>query len=168
MTTGRINQVTIVDSNAEANERTPRREPGCTKWKGEAEASPSRKHQRCARHLSHERPIQLPPLSSPSCGPRRVALGYYTAYYPVTYAPQEEKTRAKSTRKRGYLTEPSPKIWWNDWQSQRSTDPKCCPLIKRPTGLQFPLQARCSNPKVTNPAQAERSRRAPSRRAHQS
>ncbi|KAF1343488.1 hypothetical protein EJ07DRAFT_160687 [Lizonia empirigonia] len=26
---------------------------------------------------------------------------YYTAYYPVTYAPQEEKTRAKSTRKRG-------------------------------------------------------------------
>ncbi|KAF1343410.1 hypothetical protein EJ07DRAFT_160721 [Lizonia empirigonia] len=29
--------------------------------------------------------------------------------------------------------------------SQRSTDPKCCPLIERPTGLQFPLQARCSN-----------------------
>ncbi|KAF1343376.1 hypothetical protein EJ07DRAFT_160722 [Lizonia empirigonia] len=49
----------------------------------------------------------IAPLSSPSCGPRQVALGYYTAYYPVTYAPQEEKTRAKSTRKRGYLTEPS-------------------------------------------------------------
>jgi hypothetical protein len=78
---------------------------------GRSRSDPSRKHQRCTRHLSHKRPIQLPPLSSPSCGPRRVALGHYTAYYPVTYAPQEEKTRAKSTRKRGYLTEPSPKIW---------------------------------------------------------
>jgi hypothetical protein len=78
---------------------------------GRSRSYPSRKHQRRTRRLSHERPIQLPPLSSPSCGPQRVALGYYTVYYPVTYAPQEEKTRAKSTRKRGYLTEPSPKIW---------------------------------------------------------
>ena len=78
---------------------------------GRSRSDPSRKHQRRTRRLSHERPSQLPPLSSPSCGPRRVALGCYAAYYTVTYAPQEEKTRAKSTRKRGYLTEPSPKIW---------------------------------------------------------
>jgi hypothetical protein len=45
-------------------------------------------------------------MSSPSCGPQRVAFGYYTAHYTVTYAPQEERTHAKSTRKRGYLTEP--------------------------------------------------------------
>jgi hypothetical protein len=168
MTTGRINQVTIVNPSAEANEQTPRRRPWCTGRKGEAEATPSRKHQECARHPSHERPIQLPPLSSPSCGPRRVAFGYYTVYYTVTCAPQEERTRAKSTRKRGYLTEPSPKIWWNVWQSQRSTDPKCCPLIERPAGLQFPPQARCSHPKVTNTAQAGKSRRAPRRHANQS
>ena len=138
------------------------------RMEGRRRSDPSRKHHKCTRHLSHERPIQLPPLSSPSCGPQRVAFGYYTAYYTVTYAPQEERTRAKSTRKRGYLTEPSPKIWWNVWQSQRSTDPKWCPLIERPAGLQFPPQARCSNPKVTNTAQAERSRRAPCRHAHQS
>jgi len=78
---------------------------------GRRRSDPSRKHQRCTGHLSHKRPIQLPPLSSPSCGPRRGVLGCYTVYYTVTYTPQEEKTRAKSTRKRGYLTEPSPKIW---------------------------------------------------------
>ena len=78
---------------------------------GRSRSDPSRTHQRCTRHLSHERPIQLPPLSSPSCGPRRVAFGYYTVYFTVTCASQEERTHAKSTRKRGYLTGPSPKIW---------------------------------------------------------
>jgi hypothetical protein len=68
---------------------------------GRRRSDPSRKHQRCARHLSHKRPIQLPPLSSPSCGPRRVAFGCYAAYYTVTYAPQEEKTRAKSRASAG-------------------------------------------------------------------
>src|SRR3712207_872140 len=104
MTTGRINQVTILNPSAEAHERTPRRRPGCTRWKGRRRSDPSRKHRRCTRHLSHKRPIQLPPLSSPSCGPQRVAFGYYTVHYTVTYAPQEERTHAKSTRKRGYLT----------------------------------------------------------------
>jgi len=41
MTTGRINQVTIVNPSAEANGRTPRRRPWCTRWKGEAEATPA-------------------------------------------------------------------------------------------------------------------------------
>ena len=81
------------------------------RMEGRRRSDPSRKRYNCTRQPYCERPIQLPPLSSPSCGPQRVALGYYTVYYPVTYAPQEEKTRAKSTRKRGYLTEPSPKIW---------------------------------------------------------
>ena len=40
MTTGRINQVTIVNPSAEANERTPRRRPGCTSWKGRSRSDP--------------------------------------------------------------------------------------------------------------------------------
>ena len=112
MTTGRINQVTIVNPSAEANERNPPKEARMYQVEGETpKRNSSRKHQRRTRHLSHKRPIQLPPLSSPSCGPQRVAFGYYTVHYTVTYAPQEERTHAKSTRKRGYLTEPSPKIW---------------------------------------------------------
>jgi len=40
MTTGRINQVTILSPSAEAREQTPRRRPGCTGRKGRRRSEP--------------------------------------------------------------------------------------------------------------------------------
>ena len=83
MTTGRINQVPIVNPSAETNVRTPKR--GLMyRMETRSRSYPNRKHRKRTRRLSHEQPIQLSLLSFPSCGPQRVALGYYTIYYPGT------------------------------------------------------------------------------------
>jgi hypothetical protein len=47
-------------------------------------------------HLRCEPTIQLPPLSSPKCGPRQGRTSVTASNKPATYAPQEEKTHASS------------------------------------------------------------------------
>ena len=66
----------------------------CYQIEGRRRSDPSRKRYNCTRQPYCERPIQLPPLSSPRRGPQRGVFGSYTGNNPATYAPQEEKTRA--------------------------------------------------------------------------
>jgi hypothetical protein len=129
MTTGRINQVTILYPDAGAKRHDPRR--GGKYQEGGYRSYPNHPPQKYPGHDCCERPIQLPPLSSPRCGPQRGRTGVAANNKPVTYAPQEEKTHTSSrTTKARILGRAVPKDLVNIWRSQQSTDPKWCPLIE--------------------------------------
>jgi len=126
MTTGRINQVTILNLGAEARGCGPR-EGG--KYEGRSRQSdPSQPHRRRTWRRRCERLIQLPPLSSPRCGPQRNKIGDSTKNKPVACAPQEEETHASSRKKLRLLGRAAPKDLVNFWQCQQSTDPKMVPV----------------------------------------
>jgi len=63
---------------------------------GSRQSDPNHPCRRRTWHRRYRRPIQLPPLSSPRCGPRRCKTSVSADNKPATYAPQEEKTHASS------------------------------------------------------------------------
>ena len=95
MTTGRINQVTILDLSAETPKHNPRKGVEFTKA-GSRMSDPSHSPRLYTWHRRCEQPIQLPPLSFPRYGPQRGMTGVSASNKPVTYAPKEEKTHASS------------------------------------------------------------------------
>jgi hypothetical protein len=110
MTTGRINQVTILSQRTEMQRQTPR----------EGRVLPSKKPPKRPKSLLYQGPrpkqrkrlIQLPPLSSSRAGPQRAMAGVSAVTRSVTCSPQEEKTYASSRVIRGNSARLSPKIWW--------------------------------------------------------
>jgi hypothetical protein len=80
---------------------------------------------------SAERPIQLPPLSSPKAGPQRAMTDVSAATISVTYSPQEEKIHALSRVRRGNSAELSPKIWWIFGIASNPQSPKVPVKINR-------------------------------------
>ncbi|KAF1343520.1 hypothetical protein EJ07DRAFT_160676 [Lizonia empirigonia] len=103
MTTGRINQVTIVNPSAEANERTPPKGAGMYQVEGRSLSDPQPQASKMCETPKPRATDSIAPLSSPSCGPRQVALGYYTAYYPVTYALRRRRLEPSQRASAGLL-----------------------------------------------------------------
>ncbi len=94
MTTGRINQVTIVHQSAEAQWLSPRR--GRLYQEGDRRSNPNHLPRMRAGRNRCRRPIHLPPLSSPRRGPQRSLIGVAANNKPTAYTPQEEKANAAS------------------------------------------------------------------------
>jgi hypothetical protein len=94
MTTGRINQVTIVHRSAEAQRPNPRR--GGLYQEGDRRSNPNRLPRKRAGRNRSRRPIHLPPLSSPRRGPPRSPTGVAANNKPAACTPQEEKAHAAS------------------------------------------------------------------------
>jgi hypothetical protein len=106
MTTGRINQVTILTGGRPRPRRgapsdgTPGASPGQSSSLGRGDPRVARPptHDRRARRLQAGvagRAIHLPPLSSPRCGPPQDRSGHGPPRT-ATYAPQEEDTAGRS------------------------------------------------------------------------
>ena len=94
MTTGRINQVTILDPDAEAPRHDSRRS-GIYQAENRR-SDPNHLPRQYTWHRRCKQSIQLPPLSCPRCGPRRSSTDVSASSKPATYAPQMEKTHASS------------------------------------------------------------------------
>jgi hypothetical protein len=94
MTTGRINQVTIVRQNAGAPRLRPQR--GGLYQEGDRRNNPNRLPPKRAGRNSCRRLLHLPPLSSPRRGPPRSTTGVAANNEPTAYTPQEEKAHAAS------------------------------------------------------------------------
>jgi hypothetical protein len=128
MTTGRINQVTILNRRRSEG-APPRREAdvSVTVKVGRRRIVPSRGRQTLQRSPDAARPIQLPPLSSPEDRPRRWVSGTE----PPTFAaciPQEEEARSRSSPVTGrYPPKLTPERLLTDSSGcQQSTDAKRC------------------------------------------
>jgi len=131
MTTGRINQVTILSQRAEAPRQTPRRERVVP-----SKETPKRPKSPLNQGLQpgrRGRPIQLPPLSSPKAGPQRTMTDVAVANMSVAYSPQEEKIHALS---RGRAAE----TWQNG--PQRSGEYLAKPAIHRPQRVPVKINRR--------------------------
>jgi hypothetical protein len=109
MTTGRINQVTILSQSAEAKWQTPQRERVVPSKK--APKRPKSQLYSSWKPKYRMQLIQLPPLSSPKASPQRAIPDVAIKRISGAYSPQEEKTHALSRRKGGNLAGQSPKIW---------------------------------------------------------
>jgi hypothetical protein len=94
MTTGRINQVTIVHQSAEAQWLSPQR--GRLYQEGDCRSNPNHLPRMRAGRNRCRRPIHLPPLSSPRRGPPRSLTGVAASSKPAACTPQEEKAHAAS------------------------------------------------------------------------
>jgi len=142
MTTGRINQVTILARRAEAK-GYPRR--GRSQALPEGMGTPERAQPQAPNpreRAGGERPIQLPPLSSPRGGPLRERSGR-TAAKPHRLRPprggdrQPVMPREEQLRATAY-----PQACGEDGsRSQPSTDHKGA-RCRKTTGLRFPQQSR--------------------------
>ena len=101
MTTGRINQVTILSGEAEARPATPR---GRVVHLMAIDAIASASQQLAPRGPKPPHrvltTIQLPPLSFPQAGPLHKCSGVETASHSATCNPQEEDTGHRSRQKR--------------------------------------------------------------------
>ena len=101
MTTGRINQVTILSGEAEARPATPR---GRVVHLMAIDAIASASQQLAPRGPKPPHrvltTIQLPPLSFPRAGPLHKCSGVETASHSATCNPQEEDTGHRSRQKR--------------------------------------------------------------------
>ena len=126
MTTGRINQVTILSPSTEMHEQTPAKGASFTE-QGDAEA------------------LQVAALSGPgapavqatdSIAPTEFPKGWSATshagcchrYISAACIPQEEKISASSRTCVRKLSKTVPEDLVNSWQSQQSTDPKESPL----------------------------------------
>src|SRR5690242_21908708 len=69
MTTGRINQVTILSPSAEAHERTPRRRPGCTGRKGRRRSEPQPQASQVCETPEPHATDSIPPTEFPKLRP---------------------------------------------------------------------------------------------------
>jgi hypothetical protein len=124
MTTGRINQVTILSRRAKAPRQTPRRE----------RVVPSKRHRSAqSRHSikANSSDSVCDRFNCPHWVPQKLVRNETWPTLPsksisATYSPQEEKTHA-STRWKRIRGRVVPKDLVNFWQSQQSTDPKRCP-----------------------------------------
>ena len=94
MTTGRINQVTIVRQSAEAPRLHPRE--GGLYQEGGRRNNPNRLLRKHPGRDRGRQPIHLPPLSSPRRGPPRSLTGVAASSKPAACTPQEEKAHAAS------------------------------------------------------------------------
>ena len=94
MTTGRINQVTIVHRSAGAQRPNPQR--GGLYQEGGRQNNPNRLPRKRAGRNRCRRLIQMPPLSSPRRGPLRSPTGVAANNKPAACTPQEEKAHATS------------------------------------------------------------------------
>ena len=142
MTTGRINQVTILSQRAEAQRQTPQRERVVP-----SKETPKRPKSPLNQGLQpgeHGRPIQLPPLSSPKAGPQRAMTDVSVATISVTCSPQEEKIHALSHVRRGNSAELSPKIWWIFGIASNPQSPKVPVKINR-QDFSSRSKCRCNN-----------------------
>jgi len=109
MTTGRINQVTILSPGAEARRQTPPK--GGELYQARRRRSdPSYRPIKYQEYPQTRQLIQLPPLSSPKGGPQRAMTDVAIAYISVTYTPQEEIIYTSSRKICGNSARLSPKI----------------------------------------------------------
>jgi hypothetical protein len=90
MTTGRINQVTILNLRRSEGFTSPGREAdvSVTVKAGRRRIAPSRGRQTLQRSPDTARPIRLPPLSSPGDRPRREVSGTEAANLRRMYPPR--------------------------------------------------------------------------------
>jgi len=140
MTTGRINQVTIL--NRRRSEGAPSPEGGgCERYREGRTATDrtsSRGHQELQRSPDAARPIQLPPLSSPEGRPRREVSGTK----PPTFAactPQEEEARGGSSLFTGrYLPGLTPERLLKDDSEANNPQTRNGACRRKTTGLQIP------------------------------
>ena len=129
MTTGRINQVTIVHRSAEAQRPNPRR--GGLYQEGDRRSNPNRLPRKRAGRDRCRRLIHLPPLSSPRRGPQRSPIGVAANNKPTAYTPQEEKahttSRTRSADRRQDCPQRSGEIVGRAINPQT---PNWCPLME--------------------------------------
>jgi hypothetical protein len=99
MTTGRINQVSIVHQCAEAHRLSPQR----SRWY-QRRGSPKFPQITCLEKRTWRnrcrQPIQLPPLSSPRRGPQQSLRSVAAHNKPAACTPQEEESRRKLTQQK--------------------------------------------------------------------
>ena len=81
MTTGRINQVTILCPSTKRTQANPPKGAGSTK-QGDAEAIQVAA-LKALKHRQRKQLIQLPPLSSPKGGPQRAMTNVSTTSFPL-------------------------------------------------------------------------------------
>ena len=148
MTTGRINQVTILSLGTEVRRQTPRRERVYQVRRHRSD--PSRRSVRAKSSNSATDRFNCPHWVPQEMVRNEPYSTFYRRNISVTYNPQEEKTYALSrtnTRKLGKVV---PKDLVNIWQSQQSTDPKWCPpKVWRGFGSRYKI--RCSVNKDYHP-----------------
>jgi len=178
MTTGRINQVAILNPRTAAQKASRRRRNSCYKLEGSRRSAPSHAPPSRRTYRKRTRPIQLPPPSSPKDGPPRRGRGLATAKNTATCAPREEETRDQSRPRTdtGHRNRPQ-RSSRTVASSQPSTDPGC-PLIEDQRDF-WPLPqalaqrqlsgVTCFNIMgITPPGRVKEMHPAPNRRADQS
>lgn len=137
MTTGRINQVTILNPAARSTQGRPPK--GSGKYKaGRSRAASHCLLQRHQRHQSCKQLIQLPPLSSPRYSPKRYNTSVATRKErPICSSGGEDSQLPHHAHKERIFGRSIPKSLADFWQSHSSTNPERCPFLKR-IGLQLP------------------------------
>ena len=144
MTTGRINQVTILNPEAPPKSCTreaPAKGRNFVTRNGEHRSEPGQAG--CLRERKqHRLTIQLPPLSSPKDGPRQSIRVDNHRTRP--HAPLRRRfTTAKSRREADTGGDVPPKGVVKQWLlTNHPQTPKICLLTRGPTGLQSPAASR--------------------------
>ncbi len=142
MTTGRINQVTIVHQSAEAQWLSPRR--GRLYQEGDRRSNPNHLPRMRAGRNRCRRPIHLPPLSSPSGGPQPCDRVFRPPRQ-AAYTTQEEGCDRQSAPGGGYRRKHSPQGTGRTVAiNQPSTDPRKVPTDPRGSRASVPPKGSCS------------------------
>jgi hypothetical protein len=149
MTTGRINQVTILSQRAEALRQTPKKGASCTKQ--ETLKRPRSPPSQSTRQWECERPIQLPPLSSPKAGPQRAMVDVAVKNISATYSLQEEKTHASTRSKLRKLGRVVPKGLVNIWSKPAIHSPQMVPVKMNWRGFSPGYKSKSSPKRICTP-----------------
>jgi len=127
MTTGRINQVTILRLSTKYPNRPPKRRILPSK---ERQSAPSCYFEGARSADSVKQPIQLPPLSFPRDSPQRKITNRKLLHYFRYIYPSGGENLRLDTHEMRKLDEVIPQDLVNVWYNQQSTDPKRCPTGK--------------------------------------
>src|SRR5690606_25206464 len=140
MTTGRINQVTILNPSATPGEfapGSPRGGGALLRGLGSTEVNPAGRAA-CARRRATPDDHPIAPTEFPK-GRSAAGQSGRGPPYQAACAPQEEGYHRQSTPWGGYWQRRPPESVVKQWPvANHPQTPKICPLSRRPAGLQSP------------------------------
>ena len=123
MTTGRINQVTILSPSAEAREQTPRRRPGCTGRKGRRRSEPQPQASEVCETPKPQATDSIAPTEFPRQRSAATEIGLVAAIPRCLLSPGGGNPRPVIPRRVVTGRSPPPTRWWCDGVAMR---PRAC------------------------------------------
>ena len=129
MTTGRINQVTILSLRTDARKQLPE---GSELYQARRRRSDPSCHSERTKSPDSVPTDSIAPTEFPKKRSTTSHAGCHHHHISAAYTPQEEKIYALSRTFMRKLSKTIPKDLMNSWQGQQSTNPNCClPKIDR-------------------------------------